>query len=113
MLLLNIQPLTDLLASLPAALKVVVLLATIWLCRGLTETTLRLHKQGFLKAVPTAAVVMSGAVAGHLVGGPVVAVPTAMCTLCALFITSGIRRAVRRSAYLRKELAQIEAEYKH
>lgn len=113
MLLLNIQPVTDLLVSLPAGLKVVVLLATIWLCQGLTETTLRLHKQGFLKAVPTAVVMISGAVTGHLVGGPVVAALTAMCTLSALFITSGIRRAVRRAANLRKELAQIEANYKH
>lgn len=112
-MMLNVQPLTDLLLSLPAALKVTVLLATILLSEGLTKTTLRLHQQGFLKAIPTAVVVLSGTVAGYVVGGPVVALLTAMCTLCALFITSGIRRAVKRSLQLRQYIDQIQARYKH
>ncbi|MFG6728531.1 hypothetical protein ACGY1D_13475 [Burkholderia pseudomallei] len=111
--MLNVQPLTDLLLSLPAALKVVVLFATILLCEGLTKTTLRLHQQGYLKAAPTAAVALSGAIAGYFVGGPVVAVLTAMCTLCMLFVTAGIRRAVKRSLQLRQYIDQIQAKYKN
>ncbi|CAJ6207662.1 Uncharacterised protein [Burkholderia pseudomallei] len=110
---INVQPLTDLLATLPAVLKVVVLLATIWLCGGITETALRLHQQGYLKAGPTAAIVLSGAVAGYALGGPVISVVTALCYMSALFITSGIRRAVRRSLQLRKRIAQLQANRMH
>ncbi|WP_155644019.1 hypothetical protein [Burkholderia cepacia] len=111
-MMLNIQPLTDLLLSLPAALKVVVLLATILLCEGLTKSSLRLHAWGHLKAIPTAVVVLSGAVAGYFVGGPVVSMLSALSALSALLIASGIYRGVRRTAALRQRIAQIEAQYK-
>ncbi|MFM0378492.1 hypothetical protein PQQ72_15910 [Paraburkholderia strydomiana] len=99
--MLNLQPVVDVIASLHPAMQVALLLAVIWCVRNVTENLLRLHRQGYLRAVPTLAVVSTGGVAGYIVGGAVVAIATMAMTANILVFAASMRQHVKRMVRIR------------
>ncbi|MDR5750351.1 MULTISPECIES: hypothetical protein [unclassified Caballeronia] len=99
--MLNLQPVVDVIASLHPAVQVALLLGVIWGVRNVTENTLRLHRQGYLRAIPTFVVVSVGGVAGYIVGGAIVAIATTAMTTNSLVFAASMRLHAKRMARIR------------
>ncbi|MDR5813846.1 hypothetical protein QCE62_09635 [Caballeronia sp. LZ033] len=102
--MLNLEPLTAAIAALYPAVQVALLLAVIFIVRNATEHTLRLHREGYLRAVPTVAVLLGGAVAGYFVGGEVIALATVISTANVLIVFAGLRKGLKAYARAKQRL---------
>ncbi|MDN7408011.1 hypothetical protein QZM42_05555 [Burkholderia vietnamiensis] len=102
--MLNLQPATAAIASLHPAAQAALLLAVILLARNATAHTLRLHRQGYLRTMPTVTVLAAGGVAGYFVGGEIIALATAISTANVLIVVAGMRRGLKAYARAKQHL---------